>query len=149
MITIQQVLGMRKDLGWKSVVVLKNVAYITSWKAYHTVLMDKIMNSTEQRPFMQNTVTYCKVQRRKKWEKGTQMQIVTIYQYQHILTQTWKHYEPLSKTRKFTNAALSRKRGWGKALKQLQDFLYEKHLSDFLMLVFCNARSTSDSVLCQ
>ena len=54
--------------------------------------MDKIMNNTEQL-FMQSTVTYCKVQGRKKWEKGSHMQIVTIYQYQHILTQTWKHYK--------------------------------------------------------
>lgn len=148
MMTVQHVLGTRKNLHWISVVVLKNVAYITFLKSIpHSV--NGIMINTEQHPFMQSTRTYCKVQGRKKWEKGSHMQIVTIYQHQHMLTQTWKYYEPFSETRKFTNASLDRKRGWGKALKQLQGFLCEKHLSEFLMLVFCNVCTTLDSVLCQ
>lgn len=115
-----------------------------SWEAYHAVLTDKMINNTEQHPFVQSTVTHCKLQGRKKWEKGSHMQIVTIYHYQHTLTQTWKHYEELSKTKKFTNAAWGRKRAWRKA--QLHYFLCEKHLPDFLpMLVFCNVRTAPAS----
>lgn len=52
--------------------------------------MHKITDNTEQQ--LQSTVIYCKVQGRKKWEKGSHMQIVTIYQYHHKITQTFENF---------------------------------------------------------
>lgn len=64
MMTIQHVLGMTKSYTEKSVAVLKNVAYITFMKSIPHCINGE--NHEQHNDNRQSTVTYFKVQRRKK-----------------------------------------------------------------------------------